>query len=430
MRKILDSINPLKLKKDIEQLAQENAKLLAMLSPEQQKSEALKKRIDELTHELSESEKKLDNLRYEVAVEDRKLHDLKKQLVVVDEDVMMESFALYKPMYSFMYADEYRAKIEKVRGSQKDLIKTGKACLGKDWTVNGSASQGKKMVKDMQKLLLRAFNSECEEIVDRIKYNNFETSLKRINASYEQIAKLGSIMGVAIAREYYNSKIDELRLALEYRQKKQEEKEAQKVLKDQQREEEKLRKEIDEQRRKIEKEQNHYINALKKIDAQLENTTEDKKVELLAKRSEIENFIAEAEKALKDIDYREANQRAGYIYVVSNIGAFGENIYKIGMTRRLDPMERVDELGNASVPFNFDVHAMIFSDDAPKLEATLHKTFDDKKLNWVNTRREFFNVTLGEIKAVIMANYDKTAEFIEVADAEQYRISGKMREQR
>ena len=150
--------------------------------------------------------------------------------------------------------------------------------------------------------------------------------------------------------------------------------------------------------------------------------------ELLKKKDELENHLSDIDKAIKDIDYREANQRAGYVYVISNIGAFGENVFKIGMTRRLEPQDRVDELGDASVPFNFDVHAMIFSDDAPALENALHKAFEHKKLNMVNTRREFFNVTLDEIKDVVKKNYDKTVEFIDVADAEQYRISQKMKQ--
>ena len=120
--------------------------------------------------------------------------------------------------------------------------------------------------------------------------------------------------------------------------------------------------------------------------------------------------------------------KAGYVYIISNIGAFGENIYKIGMTRRLDPQERIDELGDASVPFNFDVHAMIFSDDAPALEAALHKAFENRKLNMVNKRREFFSVTLDEIKDVVRKNFDKTVEFVDIPDAEQYRVSQKMKQ--
>ena len=136
-----------------------------------------------------------------------------------------------------------------------------------------------------------------------------------------------------------------------------------------------------------------------------------------------EEQLQKLEGELKEVDYREANQKAGYVYVISNIGSFGEGVYKIGMTRRLNPMERVDELGDASVPFKFDVHAMIFSDDAPKLETALHHAFEGKKVNMVNNRREFFRVSLDEIKEVVKKNFDKTVEFVDIPDAEQYRQS-------
>ena len=147
------------------------------------------------------------------------------------------------------------------------------------------------------------------------------------------------------------------------------------------------------------------------------------------KKEQIVNELSEIDKSMKDIDYRAANARAGYVYIISNVGSFGENVYKIGMTRRLEPMDRVDELGDASVPFNFDVHAMIFSDDAPSLEAALHKAFEDRKVNMINTRREFFNVTLDEIEEVVKKNYDKTVEFTRLAPAEQNRESLKNKEQ-
>ena len=153
---------------------------------------------------------------------------------------------------------------------------------------------------------------------------------------------------------------------------------------------------------------------------QTEQATANEQADLLGLEDDID-------KALSDIDYRQANLKAGYVYIISNIGAFGENVYKIGMTRRLDPQERIDELGDASVPFNFNVHAMIFSDDAPALEAALHRAFEDRKLNMVNQRREFFNVSLDEIKEVVKKNFDKTVEFIDVPDAEQYRVSLKMK---
>ena len=218
-----------------------------------------------------------------------------------------------------------------------------------------------------------------------------------------------------------------LYLAFEYQQKKQQEKEAQKEERARMREEAKLAKELEEARKALEKEQTHYLNALKKLDQQMADHGETP--ELLDKKSQIEIQLEEIEKSLKEVDYREANQKAGYVYVISNIGAFGENVFKIGMTRRLDPMERIDELGDASVPFNFDVHAMIFAENAPKLEAALHNAFSKQKVNFINQRREFFNVSLDDIKRVVKENFDKTVEFVDVAPAEQYRQSLLMKEE-
>lgn len=230
-------------------------------------------------------------------------------------------------------------------------------------------------------------------------------------------------MNVSIEPAYYLLKIDELRLALEYQIKKQEEKEDQKRIREELREQAKLQKEIEEARRTIKKEQKHYQNALCSIQKKIESSDISEQDALQRKKLEIEEHLSKLEQSLKDVDYREANQKAGYVYIISNIGSFGENIYKIGMTRRLDPMERVDELGDASVPFNFDVHAMIFSEDAPKLEAALHRAFENKKLNMVNTRREFFNVSLQDIERVVKENYDKTVDFTITPPAQQYRES-------
>lgn len=214
-------------------------------------------------------------------------------------------------------------------------------------------------------------------------------------------------------------------MLLNISKKKHEEQEALKAARAEQREQAKVQKELEEQRKKVEKEQTHYQSALDKLNIQI--ASDPNNADLLAKKNELESQLIDIDKALINIDYRQANMKAGYVYIISNIGAFGENVFKIGMTRRLDPQERVDELGDASVPFNFDVHAMIFSDDAPALEAALHRAFESRKLNMVNQRREFFNVTLDEIKEVIKKNFDKTVEFIDVPDAEQYRISMKMK---
>jgi hypothetical protein len=203
-------------------------------------------------------------------------------------------------------------------------------------------------------------------------------------------------MSISITQAYINLKIEEVKLALDFQQKKQEEKELLKELRQQQREEEKVQKEIEAERKKLFKEQSHYRNALAAIMAQI--ATSGETPELAEKKAQIEAQLEDTAKAIEDVDYREANKRAGYVDIISNIGAFGENVYKIGMTRRLDPHERVDELGDASVPFNYDIHAMIFTDDAPSLETALHNAFEKNKVNKINSRREFFNVSLDEIK--------------------------------
>lgn len=358
---------------------------------------------------------------------DSEIKNRENQIVDLDDEILVQEFGLYRPHYNFANALDYKDRLAEVRAKQKALIKSKTAVSGNtNWQVNGSSSQGKKMVNDTQKLLLRAFNTECDELIGKVKYTNYDASLNRIYKSAETISKLGVIMNISITPSYLNLKVEELRLSFEYQQKKQQEKEAQKAARAELREAARLQKEIEAQRKKIEKEQTHYQTAYERLLIQLQTDPENK--DLLDKKLELESQLNDIDKAMKDIDYREANQRAGYVYVISNIGAFGPNVYKIGMTRRLDPQDRVDELGDASVPFNFDVHAMIFSDDAPALEAALHRAFEDRKLNMVNTRREFFNVTLDEIKEVVKKNFDKTVEFIDVPDAEQYRISQKMRQ--
>lgn len=421
-------------KSELEALQQKYDELQALLTPEMRNALALQEKMRELEQSIQSEQKEIESLDKAIADKqnhinllDNTISNKKSEIVSLDDEILVQEFGLYEPYFDFANALDYKEELAKIRSKQKELIKNKTAVSGAtEWTVNGSASKGKKMVSDTQKLLLRAFNTECDELVSKVKYTNFDASLNKIYKSAEAISKLGTIMHIAINSKYLDLKVKELRLAFEYQQKKQEEKEAQKVARAEMREAARLQKEIEAQRKKIEKEQTHYQTAYDHLLRQIEQNPGS--ADLLKKKDELENQLNDIDKAMKDIDYREANQRAGYVYVISNIGAFGPNVYKIGMTRRLDPQDRVDELGDASVPFNFDVHAMIFSDDAPALEAALHRAFEDRKLNMVNTRREFFNVTLDEIKEVVKKNFDKTVEFIDVPDAEQYRISQKMRE--
>lgn len=431
----LDTFKGNQYKAELEQLRQEHESLKELMTPEVRDAFHIKQEISRLQSVQASEEEKLAGLQSAITSKNSELSQLdyaiqekKKNLISMDDEILVQEFGLYKPQYDFASALDYKEALAEIRSEQKALIKNKQAVTGNtQWQVNGSASKGQKMVNDTQKLLLRAFNVECDELISKVRYTNFDASLNRIHKSAETISKLGVVMSISITQQYLSAKVKELRLAFEYQLKKQQEKEEQKAARAEQREQAKLQKELDEQRRKVEKEQSHYQSALSKLQAQLALHPDDP--DLLDKMNQLNTHLADINKALTDIDYRQANMKAGYVYVISNIGAFGENVYKIGMTRRLNPQDRVDELGDASVPFNFDVHAMIFSDDAPALEAALHRAFEDRKLNMVNQRREFFYVTLDEIKTVIKQNFDKTVEFTDVPDAEQYRVSEKMRSQ-
>lgn len=350
---------------------------------------------------------------------------LQMDIIELDDKILFQDFGVYQPQYNFATLDEYKEKLDEIREEQKSMIKNNTAAIcNTAWKVQGSEKAGKKMIAENIKQALRNFNIECDLCIGKVKFSNYDNSKERIFKAFELQNKLNETNDIHIVDDYYRLKIKELNLAFEYQKKKQEEKEELRRKREELREAEKVAREIEEKRKELEKEQEHYQNYLKKINEQIEvEQSEERKQFLLAKKEELDNNVNDVQLALEDLDYREANHRAGYVYIISNIGAFGENIYKIGMTRRLEPEDRIAELSGASVPFKFDIHAMIFSDDAPKLEAALHNHFADKKVNLVNGRKEFFNVTLDEIKQVVRENHDKSVDFINIPDAEQYRES-------
>ncbi|MCD7904730.1 MAG: DUF4041 domain-containing protein [Clostridiales bacterium] len=401
----------------VEQKTAEINKLNKILIPELLDIDKARNELANLTKQLEEKSRTLRTYEAEIS---RK----SKDLIILNDELLFQQLDLYEPIYDFAKSGDYKAKLENIRQQQKIMIKENTAAVGgTGWKVNNSLKQGEKMVKDNIKQIIRTFNNECEVLIDKVKYNNIDSFEKRIVKSYEDLNKLNSAMNIRINPAYLELKLQELHLAHEYACKKQEEKELEKERRAEMREAAKLERELVEERKKIEKEQHHYQKALDSILVKMRTASEDDKAELVAKKEELEKHLEGVEQSIVNLDYRENNQKAGYVYVISNIGAFGKDVYKIGMTRRLDPMERVYELGDASVPFNFDVHAMIFSDDAPALEAALHRAFENKKVNMINTRREFFNVTLEEIEEVVKAHFDKTVDFVKEPPAEQYRES-------
>lgn len=399
-----------------------------LISNMEHKKALFNKNIQEKEDQVTEIEKKKKFLEVTITEYKNKLNIIKDNLVTYEEEEMMQSFGFHNFKYIFGSSDLYKVKLEQIKEKQKKVVKDDDATESQSWTVNGNKRDGESLRKGNVKLVIRAFNQECDTAILRVKYNNFEIVKKQLFKAFDQLNKISEKKGVQIRVEYLELKIDELTLFYEHQVKKEEEKEEQRQIKERMREEKKVQDEIEREKKKLKKDEQHFNNALNNYEKQLTDANESMQVEIEIKMAEIKLQIEKIKKEKEIVDYREQNARAGYVYIISNIGSFGSNVYKIGMTRRLEPLERINELGSASVPFNFDVHAMIFSDDAPNLERTLHRSFDNYQVNRVNPRKEFFNVTLEQIVEEVKQKHDSTVEFTMIAEAEDYRKSQKINE--
>ncbi|GFE46159.1 MULTISPECIES: DUF4041 domain-containing protein [Streptococcus] len=311
-------------------------------------------------------------------------------------------------------SNEIKSELSVMQLEEKEIIKNNQAVL--------ITSQKKKVIANKQaKQLLRAFNAEADYYISSVTMKNVDTFRNRLAKSFENLNKLFEIDGVQLTQKYLKSKLKQLDIIFKYKKQVEIEKELLKAQKEEIREQQKAEKEIQDAKRKVEKEEQQFNNEMSKLLKYLNGANNEIEQQIYAdKIKELEEKIKLLQKDKEDILNRESNTRAGYVYIISNIGSFGENVYKIGMTRRLEPMDRVNELSSASVPFPFDVHALIFSEDAPALESTLHNYFRNKEVNKVNPRKEFFKVNLQEIKEVVLKEHNNTVHFTDLAVAEQY----------
>ncbi|HDX7542022.1 DUF4041 domain-containing protein [Clostridioides difficile] len=391
----------------------------------------LKDNINTLNSHLEELKNEREELRdINTTLKNKKeeLKRLSEELIQTEDEVLLQSFGLYNPKYDFENSDEYMKKLKEIREMQKLLIRNKTGVKYSDsWTVDGSVQKGRTMTNQNIKTALKLFNSECDIAMSKVSFKNIDSIEKRIRKAFTDTNKLNTSNKVSIKENYLNLKIDELYLYYEYLQMKEEEKEEQRALREQMKEEALVQKEIENQKRKLKKEELQFKNELLRLKSTIPEDEKDK-LEWEQKINSIEEKLALLSKDLDDVLNREQNTRAGHVYIISNIGSFGENIYKIGVTRRLDPTERINELSSASVPFKYDIHATIFSEDAPKLESALHKAFDNKRVNKVNNRKEFFKVTLDEIRTEVEKNFDKTVEYTKLAEAQEYRQTLKIQE--
>ena len=382
------------------------------------------RKMNKLYKPIIDMDKTVEERKNQVKIEEKTIDDLKRhysgkkdiydslidEINILKDDLGIMAHGLYEPRFDFDTSDEFKDQIKSIRIKQKDLIRNKEAVLVHTvWEIGGSKVEGRKMTTRMIRIALRAFNGECDSIISKVSWNNVDKMEERIDRSFDAINKMLETTNMEISYNYKGLKEEELYANHEYKEKKYEEKEEKKVVM-----------EAEKARKKAEKKQKMFEAALAEARKELGLLSDD---EMKEKNKQIEELEQKLQNALEDKE-RALSQaqltKAGHVYVISNIGSFGENIYKIGLTRRLEPEIRVRELGDASVPFHFDIHAMIFSDDAPSLEHKLHEIFEEKRVNLVNRRKEFFKITLEDIEKEAK-KINPEVEFYYTTESKEYK---------
>ncbi|MFI8718329.1 DUF4041 domain-containing protein [Stenotrophomonas sp. NPDC077464] len=327
-----------------------------------------------------------------------------------------------KPTYSLLdqLAQEYEfesaaQELKLARANSISLVTSGRAAEC-DYVEKNRRETAIRFVID-------AFNGKVDTILGRLKSDNFGILEQQVRDAFSLVNHNGSSFRSArITREYLDSRLEELRWGASSIALRERDREEQRRIREQIREEERAQREIDRALKEAAKEEDMLQRALSKARVQLEKASEEQRSMFEAQMFALEAKLAEAEAKNQRALSMAQQTKAGHVYVISNIGSFGDRVFKVGMTRRLQPHDRVKELGDASVPFPFDVHAMIWSDDAPALEGALHRKFVTSQVNKVNPRKEFFRLQLGELRGAI-EELGLQAAWTMAAEAAQFRES-------
>ena len=372
--------------------------------------------IEEMEAQKAELSSEISNLQKQQSEAVKELQDT--ELVVLAKSVKIDEYKEFK-------SDELKNKLAILQKEQDQSIKDGKSI-----SISAPVYSSKRIIDSQSKQILRCFNSECANIINNVTVKNIDTSRAKISRSFDAINKMFVVDGVQITNTYLDSKLKELSLVYAYMLKLEEEKETRKAIREQMVEEDKVRREIEREKQKIAKEESQFNSEIKKLMGYMQKSKDDIERQLyIDKIRDLETKLKKLEADKENVLQREQNTRAGFVYIISNIGSFGENVYKIGMTRRLNPEDRIDELSSASVPFKFDVHALIFSEDAPALETILHQIFNKQQVNKVNPRKEFFKIDLDAIKKEVTEHYNATVRWIDIPEATEYRETLRMENQ-
>lgn len=332
------------------------------------------------------------------------------KLVILDDERVLQSVGIYRYHHPLENAAAYKARLDELGSKIAEMVKGGNAIEKSNmFTFDNSLAKGRRMTADLGKLMLRAYNAESDNSIRSLRVGNVVTAKKRLDASRVAIAKLGAMMEMRISDKFHELRLEEIELTADWLMRKQAAKEEAREERARLREEKRVEKELAEERERLDKERSHIENAIAALLASG-----------LDRDPDLEARLAAIDSAIEENDFRLANIRAGYVYVISNRGAFGPNIVKIGLTRRLEPLDRIRELGGASVPFQFDLHALYFCEDAVSLEKDLHHYFAGRSVNMANNRKEFFFATPIEVREALIEKVGNLLEFTEKAEATEY----------
>ena len=361
--------------------------------------------IDSLNNKITDLEKEIDNKKTDY-------NNLCDEINVLEGGVLCQHYCFAD--YDGISSEECKNNLAVLKLEEQNYIKNSNF-------IKTYGNSPKKMLNANTKQILRCFNAECANVLLNLSIKTIDSARNKITKSFETLNKLFDVDNVQLNQKLLQYKLDELNLVYTYELKKEQEREQQKAIKEQMIEEEKVRREIERQKAKLEKDQTQCSNEINRLIKYMQKTQDDVEKQLyIDKIKELNDKLKQLDADKATVLEREANARAGYVYIISNLGSFGQDVYKIGMTRRLEPMDRIKELGSASVPFEFDVHAMIFSDDAPALETALHQAFEKQSVNRVNLRKEFFKVSLDDIEKVVKENFNNTVKFTRIPIAKEY----------
>lgn len=306
--------------------------------------------------------------------------------------------------------------IKKLQMKEKELLNL------EEVKIFNVSTENKRHQNAQAKQIIRLFNAETSLLINKVNSKNIESMQNKIFKSYEGINKIFETDNVRIPETLLDIKLEMLDLMHKYQVKIEDEKIIRREERARLKEIEQAEKEMEKKLKELDKDIRHHNNEIKKLTMYLNNTDLQVEKELyIEKIRELDQSLKDLNSKRENVEDRKDNAQSGFVYIISNIGSFGENVYKIGVTRRLEPMDRINELSSASVPFEFDVHALIFSENAFELESKLHEYFKKYKVNKVNGRKEFFKVNINEIKDKVLSEHNSTVQFIDEPKAIQYR---------